>query len=277
MKGLTFQELISWTPPYQPWIISENLLVAQGTMMVYSAEGSWKSMLIGINLAESIASGRQWLGFNVNAMPTFEIQTELPQAYLRERVMKYATGNATNPQQLWMATDLSWKMTGYGFNDLEKEIARLLPRVLIIDNLSSTFTGKLGDDYDVGLYIDRLNILREKYKLAVILIHHQRKSQADEEGKHAHQGTEDLFGSSRWLRWLDSIVYMNVVSDDEYTGLVHLHLEFEKYRHAPEKIKARDVIAKRADLTFNMLYNVDGKILVPAGLEGMLDGLELPS
>ena len=58
MKGLTPAELIAWTPPHQSFIIDNNILVSQGTMMVYGKEETWKSMMIGLDMSFKIANGQ---------------------------------------------------------------------------------------------------------------------------------------------------------------------------------------------------------------------------
>jgi len=253
LKGFTPQELIQWTPPLNPWIIDHDILLEQGTMMVYGREETWKSMLIGLDMAFKISTGQPWFGYHTKASPVYVFQTEIPQAPLRKRMIKYMTGNKTNTNQLWYSSELYMKIDkGWGYSELEKEIARTQPRVLIIDPIFSSMSGKLGDDYDVGLFLDRLDMLRSRYKLAVILIHHTRISEHSE-GETFHYGADELFGSSRWNRWMDTIVFIDKVEDNENTGLVTLNLVFEKSRHAEEKLKPMNIVVRRNDLTFRKI------------------------
>ena len=129
---------------------------------------------------------------------------------------------------------------------MEKEIARTQPRVLIIDPIYNSFAAKLVDDYEVGLAIDRLNMLRKTYHLAIILIHHNKQAEHGE-GETYHYGTDEWFGSSRWKRWLDTMIYVETVNDgDPY---VDLRLTFEKTRHTEGKIMPIEIQACRTDLT----------------------------
>ncbi len=251
MKGLTPTELIAWTPPHQSFIIDNNILVAQGTMMVYGKEETWKSMMVGLDMSFKIANGQPWFGYKTIASPVYNFQTEVPQGFLRERAIKYMTGNKTTSNQLWFATELYMKLDkGWGYAQIEEEVKRTMPKVLVIDNLSSTMSGKLVDDYDSGQFIDRMDMLRSKYNTAIVLIHHTRIAEHSE-GDTFHYGTDEIFGSSKWPRWLDTIVYIDKVEDNESTGLVTLNLIFEKTRHSPNKLKPLNLVVRRGDLVFS--------------------------
>ena len=122
-------------------------------------------------------------------------------------------------------------------------------KVLIIDPIFSSVSAKLSDDYEVGILLDRFDMWRSKYKIAIILIHHTRIPE-HLEGETFHYGTDEMFGSSRFPRWLDTIVFVDKVNDDLRTQLVTLELTFEKSRHTEEKLKPIQVTANRNDLTF---------------------------
>jgi len=251
MKGLTPSELIAWTPPKQSFIIGSNILVTQGTMMVYGKEETWKSMAIGLDMTFKIANGLDWFGYRTIPSPVYNFQTEIPQGFLRDRMIKYMTGNQANSNQIWFASELYMKLDkGWGYAEIENEVIRTQPKVLIVDNVSSSMSGKLVDDYDSAQFIDRMDMLRSKYKIAVILIHHTRIAEHSE-GETFHYGTDEIFGSSRWPRWLDTILYIDKVEDDEITGLVELDLIFEKSRHSPSKLKPIHIRVDRSNLVFN--------------------------
>jgi RecA-family ATPase len=110
-------------------------------------------------------------------------------------------------------------------------------------------SGNLIDDYDVGLFLDRLDMLRSKYNLAIILIHHSRIAEHNE-GETYHYGTDEIFGSSRFPRWMDTIIHITKVSDSSSTGIVNLKLTFEKTRHSEFKIPEMLVNINRNNLTF---------------------------
>lgn len=253
MKALTPTEIIAWQPPPYRCIIGQNILLNQGTLMLYGREESWKSMLVELDMAFRIANGEPWFGYKTTPVPIMVFQTEIPLAPLRDRMIKYMTGNKLQGNRLWYSSDLYMKIDkGWGFAELEKELDRTGAKLLVVDPIFSSMSGKLTDDYDVGLYLDRLDMLRDKYKIAVILIHHTRLSEHCE-GQTYHYGSEEIFGSSRWNRWLDTIIYVDKIEDNVDSGLVTLRMDFEKTRHAENKLPSLFVRGSREDLVFSKM------------------------
>lgn len=247
MKGLTLNELIAWRPPFQEYIISNDILLTQGTMMIYGAEATWKSMS-ALDMTFRIATGRDWFGFKTFASPVYYFQSEIPQTPLRKRAMKYALGNRVTSDNLWLCTDLYEKVDrGWGKTQMEKELTRTHPKVLIIDPLSFSTSVKLVDDYDVEKLLTIFNFWRKEYQLAVVMIHHNRQEE-HVEGQAFHYGTDELFGSSRFKRWLDTIIFVELTNDGD--PLVDLRLTFEKTRHTEAKLVPIEIQVDRRDLTF---------------------------
>jgi len=247
LRGLTLNELIKWKAPYQEYIISSDILLTQGTLCIYGAEGVWKSML-SLDLTFRIAAGQDWFGFNTVPSPVYSFQSEIPQAPLKKRAIKYALGNSNASENFWLCSELYEKIDkGWGYTELEREVARTNPRVLIVDPIYNSVAAKLVDDYEVGLFLDRLNMLRSKYKIAIVLVHHSRQAEHGE-GETYHYGTDELFGSSRFKRWLDTIIYVELVNDGD--PFVDLRLTFEKTRHTENKLKDINIRVDRRDLTF---------------------------
>ena len=108
--------------------------------MVYGREETWKSMLVGLDMAFKIATGQPWFGYKTIASPVYVFQTEIPQAPLRKRVIKYMSGNKVTSNQIWYSSELYMKLDkGWGYAELEKEIIRTQPKVLIISFSSSAW------------------------------------------------------------------------------------------------------------------------------------------
>lgn len=255
LRGLTLNELIAWKTPYHPYIIDHDILLSEGTLGIYGAEGTWKSNMM-LDLMFRVANGEPWFGFKTQKSPVFYFQSEVPQAPLQKRALKYAMGNKLSGENFWFCTELYEKIDkGWGFTELEKEIARTRPQLLIIDPVYNSVAAKLVDDYEVGLFLDRLNILRATYKLAIILVHHSRQAEHGE-GETYHYGTDEWFGSTRFKRWLDTMIYVETTSNSDYT--TDLRLTFEKTRHAESLIRPIDIRAYRNDLTFKRIGEPDG-------------------
>lgn len=250
MKGLTLNELIAWTPPYQQYVISHGLLLPQTKMIMFGKFETWKSML-SYHLAFCIANGKPWLGFSTYKSPVYLLQVEVPQTQLRERVIKYALGNQTTSDMVWLCTEHYIKLDkGFGQSELEKELDRTHPKVLIIDPIYKVVSGRMTDEYDMRQFMDRVDILMGKYKFALILIHHDRKHQLFE-GQVIDMGAEDMFGTSIFIDWCDTSIRTNSVDVDLHCA--DITLTFEKARHAQEVLRPVTVRADRRDLTFKII------------------------
>ena len=247
LRGLTPDELEMWIPPKVDTIISDYILPVQGVLGIYGMEGSYKSLLM-IDLMYKIATGQDWFGFKTNMTSTYYFQTEIPQAMLQQRSRAYRIGNRMNTKNCWLATDLYLKIDkGSGSTLMETELARTNPGLLIVDPLNTSISGNMNEEYDSGVAIDRFNMWRKNYKIAMVLIHHPRK-QEHVEGQVFHYGTDEWGGSGRWKKWMDSIIYLELVNNgDPY---VDLKLTFEKTRHSHIKLNPFGVRLDRRTLVF---------------------------
>ncbi|MFA5384164.1 MAG: AAA family ATPase [Eubacteriales bacterium] len=251
-RGLTPDELSAWTPPLVDNIIANNILLNQGTMCIYGAEGRFKSML-ALDLMYHIASGKDWFDYKTTAMPTYYFQSEIPQHPLQTRSDKYRIGNNINARNCWLATDLYEKLdTGWGATIMEKELARCQPKVLIIDPMYNSFAAKLTDESEIDKLLNRLNMWRKAYHCAIILIHHNRKEE-HAEGAAFHYGTDELYGHGNIKKWLDTIIYVEMTNAGD--PIVDLKLTFEKVRHAESLIYPIDIQINRNNLVFTRKYS----------------------
>lgn len=245
LKGLTLDELKAWKPPNQSYIISHGLLLPQTKMIVFGKFETWKSML-SYHTAYTIATGRDWFGFRTYKTPVYTVQVEVPQAQLRNRIIKYAEGNKVDASNVWFATEHYIKLDkGFGISELEQELSRTKPGVLIIDPIFMVVSGRMTDEYDMRQFMDRMNLLIATYKFALILIHHDRKMQLVE-GQYVSAGAEDMFGTSIFIDWCDTSIRTTTTGIDG-----EVILTFEKVRYAEEKLKPIIIQINRADLTFH--------------------------
>lgn len=244
MKAMSLNDLMAWTPPHQSWVISHGLLIPQGKMIIFGKFQTWKSML-SIHLAFTIATGKDWFGFKTYRSPVYLLQVEVPQTQFRNRVVKYVTGNQITTEDVWFATEHYIKLDkGFGLSELEKELSRTQPKVLIVDPIYKIVSGRMTDEYDMRQFMDRMDLLMEKYKFALILIHHDRKMQLVE-GQYVSAGAEDMFGTSIFIDWTDSSIRAQTTSKDG-----EVILTFEKARHADEELKPITIQIDRSNLTF---------------------------
>ena len=203
--------------------------------------------MLSIHTAYTIANGRDWFGLKTHACPVYVLQTEIPQAQLRTRVIKYTIGNKVTSDKVWFATEHYLKLDkGYGISELEKEIIRTQPGLLIVDPLYKIVSGKMTDDYDMRQFLDRMDMLMAKYGFALILIHHERKRQVFG-GQVVDMGADDMFATSIFIDWADSAVRSSIKADNE------ILLTIEKARYAEREMKPISVKIDRNNLNFTRM------------------------
>jgi RecA-family ATPase len=245
-KSLTPTELLSWKAPIQKSIISENLLVNQGTMGIYGAESVAKSILVN-DIMFKVSMGLDWLGFKTTPTTTLYLQTEMPQAMLQERERKYMLNGPMFSDNCYLWSELYLKVDkGSGKTELDNELRNTNPNLLIVDPLNTSVFANLNDEYDSGIAIDTFNMVRKEHKCAVVIVHHSRKME-HVEGQTFRYGTAEWGGSGRWVKWLDTIIFVELVNDGD--PLIDLRLTFEKTKHSHNKINPIEVQVNRLDLS----------------------------
>jgi len=241
----TLEEILSQPPDYPKALVSGGLLYAQTKMVVYGRYKALKSML-GLDLAFSLASGQDWVGFNTPAEGTkvIYLQLEIPYGLLRRRLEK--TWNHRQEQQHIQQQPMFWTQHWLkldqqaGFNLLEHFVKKHRPDVLIIDPLYKIISGNLLAAVDVQRVIDQIDVLMGRYNLSVIIISHTRKGIADM----GEWGSDDLLGSVFLSAWADTVVKIERRSDERVV------IKFDVVRHAEEELEQREVVFNRDSLTF---------------------------
>jgi RecA-family ATPase len=243
MKAKTIKELLAWQPPQQQYIIDKGIFLPQSKLILFGRWQTWKSMLV-IHTAITLATGNPWFGYNTKQSSVYVLQTEIAEKELRTRIHKYVTNNQLYPDNVYLRTEHYIKLDkAYGGADVEKELKESIPQVLIIDPIYSVMSGKIVDEYDIRKLTDWINIIIDRYKVAVILVHHDRKPIVV--GGEIYTSADDMFGSSILLDWCDtSIRTTNTNKDGEVI------LSFEKVRHAEDELKPIRVRITRATLKF---------------------------
>jgi len=246
MKAQNLRDFMSWQPPRQEYIISNGILVPQTKMVLYGKWETWKSMLV-MDLAFRLASGKDWLLFKVQQTSVYTIQIEIPKAQLQKRVVKYVWGNNLRPDNLYFRTEHNMKLDRATYLvDLERELQATLPQVLIIDPIYKVVSGKLTDQGDVGRFQDEIDRLIDIYKVAVVFVHHSRKTILVDGQPYITD--EDIFGISIWSDWFDTQIRTSKTHNDG-----EVILSFDKVRHSEERIDPIKVAIDRKTLRFNMV------------------------
>jgi len=248
LYGYTPQELVAWQPPKYRYVIDKAVFIDNGSLLIYGEQETWKSML-ALHTTFTIASGRDWFGYKVFPRSVYSFQSEIPQLFQRERMIKYMTGNIQTANNLFLCSELYLKIDqGWGFSEIERELKRTGAKVLIIDPIYTSVSINLIEDYQIRQFLDRMNMLRSRYNISLVLIHHTRQAEGVEGTKY-HYGPEDIFGGSTFPRWFDTIIYVEKQGEDEDNNTVDLKLRFEKTRNAEGKLKDIELRGFRENLT----------------------------
>ena len=255
----TVQSLISWKPPYQPSLIADGVLLSGTRMIIFGPAKSWKSILAN-HTAFCLVNGIDWLGFKTTKCVVFRYQFELPKAVDRARIAKYsrmAEGVIPHhlPHDLYLKTEVYLKIDStYGYNSLEKDITEIRAKhptgdiVLIIDPLYKVVSGRITEEYDIRKTTDNLDILKSKYGLTIILVHHSRLSLFDTDKKAMDLGAEDMFGTAELNWWCDIALKIRVLTPMPDGAGNKVSMAFEIPRHAEKPLPKVEAIWDRRTL-----------------------------
>ena len=119
------KQLIAWQPEKQNAIVEEGILLPETRLMIFGQPKAWKSMM-ALHTAFVIANGLSWFGYKTSKAATLKYQAELPKAIDRDRVVKYAKGANSYPDNIFFKTvyervklDTSWGMMSFN-KDVEE-------------------------------------------------------------------------------------------------------------------------------------------------------------
>lgn len=254
MNTFTLRELLSWVAPPTFCYIGtkhEQILVPESKMLIYAEPESWKSMLT-LHTTFCLANNEPWFNHPTNRATVLNIQLEAPKAILQDIMIKMSV-NRTVPIDgtIIFSNDRNKFDTGYGHADLESAIKYHKPQIVIIDPLYKVVSGRLTDEYDIRKFQERIEDLMTKYHVAVILVHHTRKSTYFE-GEEVDVGDDAILGSALWKAWFDSILFLKKMDDDPATGVVKVHATFNKVKFSDHVIKGMNIEIQRKTLEFNL-------------------------
>ncbi len=193
---LSLAQLLAQQPATPPasWI-EPGLLPPQGILFVGGEPKVGKSLLVA-NLALLLAAGRERAGFSAPAarrvlMCQFELPT--PQFVARLAVMRRAFGSAAD-QNLLVDT----RATGHllsappGLNHFLAAARTAAAEVIVLDPLYSAHDQDENDTRAMAALCQSLLKLRETSKVALIVVHHVRKSVGRDEIGSAFRGSSAL-------------------------------------------------------------------------------------
>ena len=257
----SLEQIMSQPPNYPKALVSGGLLFESTKMIVYGRYKSFKSML-GMDLAFSLASGEDWLGFKVpdEGVSVFYLQLEISYQLFRLRLSKtwdhrklYYNGDKPLPLQFWTQHWLKLDQP-QGLALLDNYLTEFKPDVVIIDPLYKVVSGNLLTVLDMQRVIDALDTLIGKHGISIVVISHTRKGMLDM----GEWGSDDLIGSFVFSAWADTVLKV------ERRGGDRLAIKFDVVRHAEEEIEPKEVLFNKETLELSIVETVTGdKINTP--------------
>jgi RecA-family ATPase len=258
------KEFLSWNPPKVREIISNGILLPQSRLVIHGKFKSWKSML-AMHTAFCISTGTPWFDFNVAQEEVLVIQVEVAEIAYHKRCKKYELYNCSgsDTSHLWVASEQFQKFdASWGMSELDRDIAKCGAKVIVIDPLYKIMSGDLNDGKDVMRLFDNLDILIDKHKCSIILVHHERKSSID--GRIG--GSEEMTGSQYISNWADTVIGISRQSAD-WDDPVKLRLDFNAMRNAESFPAPLKIKISREDLVFKK----DMEVLIPDELKQIIE------
>lgn len=191
-------------PPTDRWLV-EGLW---GWPAVGFVAGTPKSMKtwMALELAVAVASGQPCLGrYPVKKRGHVLLYAAEDTAEaIRERVAAIAAARDIDLDTLGIGliTVPSLRLDNEEHRQrLRATVAAIRPRLLILDPLVRLHGGDENSSADISSLLDFLRSLQREYEVAVLVVHHVRKSPASQPGQ-ALRGSGDLHA------WLDSGLYL---------------------------------------------------------------------
>jgi len=193
-------------PEDQPAWLIEGLWGSGAVGVIGGAPKSCKSWL-SLEMALSVASGRPCLGrYPVqNPGPVLLFAAEDTPLQVRERLEGLSQARGTDFRSLEVDLILEPSLRIDRVEDvarLRATVERRCPKLLVLDPYVRLQRVDENNSTEVSAILGTLRDLSRQFKLAILLVHHARKSPAEQAG-------QALRGSGDFHAWGDSNLYLN--------------------------------------------------------------------
>ena len=182
------------------WLV-ESLWAASGVGIVGGLPKSLKTWF-ATELAVAVASGKDALGrFPVKQsgpVLVYAAEDDLPSMRTRFQAIADARGVALKETPIYLIDLPALRLDDHDqLRRLHKTVASLRPRLLVLDPFIRVVRLDENSAQEVSAVLGSLRALQRELDVAVLLVHHMRKSPS------AHLG-QQLRGSSDFAAWSDS-------------------------------------------------------------------------
>jgi hypothetical protein len=193
---LSLAQLLEQQPSAAPpCLVEPGLLPPQGILFVGGEPKVGKSLLVA-NLALSLASGADRVGFSIptpRRVLICQFELPVPQFVTRLAVMRRALGTAAD-QNLLVDTRAQGHLlsAAQGLNHFVSAARAAAAEIIVLDPLYSTHDQDENDTRAMAALCQTLLRLRDASRAALIVVHHVRKSIGRHEIGSAFRGSSAL-------------------------------------------------------------------------------------
>lgn len=208
--------------PEPEMILDEGVLPERGVLILGGQPKTGKS-LVSMNIAMAIATGTQWLDFDVSKQrKVMIIQAENSYYNMRRRIKAMVDQQPLSRGMLTISDPASLKLNDHqDFIALEDLITEHESEVLIIDPLVYFHSVDENDNAAMGMVMEQLRNLANNHNVAIIIVHHAKKA-----GPIESSGGSNLRGASSVFGSVDTSIILSREVNSE-TDEVTYSLDFE--------------------------------------------------
>ena len=204
-------------PPDKAWLVRH--LWSHAAVGLISGHPKVGKSWLGLDLAVSVASGTDCVGaFPVEAPgPVLVFLAEDPLPRVRERIASLCALRHISLERIPLHVITAASLRLDDADDRERltaTVARLAPRLLLLDPLVRLHAGDENDARYIAQLLGFLRTLSRQHELAIALVHHMSKK------SRRHLG-QALRGSSDLWAWTDSAAYLTRARDQILLTLEH--------------------------------------------------------
>jgi RecA-family ATPase len=198
-----------FVPPVE--LISPGILAKGHILFLYGDEASWKSWL-AMYLSFSFATGDRWLHWQTVKCVVLLVNPEILAPLYQQRLDTYSKKhgflNGNLPDGFFLENDMNLRLdTAFGAHQLEEGIIDCKADVVILDGLYKVVSTDVVSGTEARRIIDNLDLIRSRLGTTFIIVHHTRQGLYDmAEGHTIDQGVSEMYGSSLYRNWADTIL-----------------------------------------------------------------------
>lgn len=241
-ETLSLGQLLDKQLPKEQWIIGDGLLPVGGLLIVAGQPKARKSFTLNalcyamatatpaFSAHRVKAGGRIESVFSVDRSRRVLIfEQELGQAGYRERWEAVLAAEGPYNQQLLRnnlfirSMDFTLLLDGPGIDAIGAEIQEISPDVVCFDPLAKFHQSEENSAMEMGRVMRGLSVLRAKYGVAAIVLHHEAKPSEHRKGGAAGRGSSVVFA--------DCDAWMSQKLINRSAGIISARFEL---RRAPE-------------------------------------------